>query len=136
MKRHVAHVLTGLSLVLCLVVVVMWVRSYFKEDAVQVSKQSMTGLWHEEETWQAWSGWGGLSLCWGRNGGDLIAPDALRRLAQPFERLQRGVARGSGLGLSIVRAVAEAHGGTLHLATPPAGGLEAEVRLPALVTVR
>jgi signal transduction histidine kinase len=71
-----------------------------------------------------------------RNGGDPIPPDALRRLSQPFERLQRRVARGNGLGLSIVRAVAEAHGGTLHLAAPATGGLEAEVRLPALVTAR
>jgi signal transduction histidine kinase len=79
---------------------------------------------------------GGDAVLSVRNGGDPIAPHALRRLSQPFERLQRGVARGSGLGLSIVRAVAEAHGGTLYLAAPPTGGLEAEVRLPALVTAR
>jgi signal transduction histidine kinase len=79
---------------------------------------------------------GGDAVLTVRNGGDRIAPDALRRLSQPFERLQRGVAGGSGLGLSIVRAVAEAHGGTLRLAAPPTGGLEAEVRLPALVTAR
>ena len=71
-----------------------------------------------------------------RNGGDPIPPDALRRLSQPFERLQGRVASGNGLGLSIVRAVAEAHGGTLYLAAPATGGLEAEVRLPALVTAR
>jgi hypothetical protein len=85
MKRIVAYVLTSLSLLLCLAVVVMWVRSCFKEDAVQVSKQSMMGLWHEEETWQAWSGWGGLSLCWGRNGGDLMTQkdaDAVRARTQ------------------------------------------------------
>jgi signal transduction histidine kinase len=77
---------------------------------------------------------GGDAVLSVRNGGEPIPPDALRRISQPFERLQRGVARGSGLGLSIVRAVAEAHGGSLHLAAPPTGGLEAEVRLPALVT--
>jgi transposase InsO family protein len=48
MKRVVTHVLTGLRVVVCLAVVVMWVRSYFKEDGVQVSKQSMKGLWHGE----------------------------------------------------------------------------------------
>jgi signal transduction histidine kinase len=79
---------------------------------------------------------GGDAVLSVRNGGDPIPPDALRRLSQPFERLQRRVARGNGLGLSIVRAVAEAHGGTLHLAAPATGGLEAEVRLPALVTAR
>jgi signal transduction histidine kinase len=65
------------------------------------------------------------------NGGQVIAPDVLRRLATPFERPVRGVGPGDGLGLSIVRAVAEAHGGTLELAAPATGGLVAEVRLPA-----
>jgi hypothetical protein len=70
------------------------------------------------------------------NGGDRIDPAALARLTQPFERLGRSRARGTGLGLSIVAAVAEAHGGTLRLDARPAGGLEAEVRLPAAVTGR
>ncbi len=41
-----------------------------------------------------------------------------------FERFVRGAqtgTRGSGLGLSIVRAVAESHGGTVTLEQPPAG---------------
>ena len=61
-----------------------------------------------------------------------IAPDTLARLTDPFERGDRAAPRGAGLGLSIVRAVAEAHGGHLHLSAPPAGGLVAEVRLPAV----
>jgi signal transduction histidine kinase len=68
------------------------------------------------------------------NGGERIEPAALARLTEPFERLGRSRARGTGLGLSIVAAVAEAHGGTLRLDARPAGGLEAEVRLPAAVT--
>jgi two-component system, OmpR family, sensor histidine kinase VanS len=71
------------------------------------------------------------------NGGERIEPAALARLTQPFERLHRTRAHGTGLGLSIVAAVAEAHGGTLRLDARPAGGLEAEVRLPAAaVTAR
>ncbi|MEA2321425.1 MAG: hypothetical protein QOD81_1275 [Solirubrobacteraceae bacterium] len=68
-----------------------------------------------------------------RNGGRRIPPEALDQLVQPFERLERGCGTGSGLGLSIVTAVAEAHGGSLHLAAPADGGLHATVRMPAAV---
>ena len=66
------------------------------------------------------------------NGGAPIAPDALARLTQPFQRLNRSSDRmGSGLGLSIVRAAAEAHGGSLDLLPRAGGGLCARVALPA-----
>ena len=57
--------------------------------------------------------------------------DALRRLAEPFHRLE-GDRRtpGTGLGLSIVRSVADAHGAELALRSRPEGGLVAEVRFP------
>ncbi|HEY6252011.1 MAG TPA: ATP-binding protein [Candidatus Angelobacter sp.] len=50
--------------------------------------------------------------------------------------LQRGVradeaAPGSGLGLSIVRDLAEVYGGTIALENSPKGGLRARLRLPA-----
>jgi signal transduction histidine kinase len=66
------------------------------------------------------------------NGGAVLAPADVARLGRPFERLGRRGDGGSGLGLSVVRAVATAHGGALHLAPRPGGGLVAEVRLPAL----
>jgi signal transduction histidine kinase len=53
-----------------------------------------------------------------------------------FERFVRGdaartSATGAGLGLSIVRAVVAAHGGTVHLRNgPPLGGAVVTVRLP------
>jgi signal transduction histidine kinase len=65
------------------------------------------------------------------NGGAVIAPELVARLAEPFQRLDRsGATRGAGLGLSIVRAVAEAHGGWLTLEAPRSGGLRARVVLP------
>jgi signal transduction histidine kinase len=57
-------------------------------------------------------------------------------LFEPFRRggRERTGARGSGLGLSIVRAVCEAHGGTVSAIAQPGGGLEVTVRLPAAGT--
>jgi len=68
------------------------------------------------------------------NGGDVLTPEQVAELAQPFRRL--GVERtgsdaaGAGLGLSIVAAIAEAHGGTLELRARADGGLRATVALP------
>jgi signal transduction histidine kinase len=61
-----------------------------------------------------------------------VPPDAVPSLLEPFQRLDRG-ARGDGvgLGLSIVRSVAEAHGGSVELHARPSGGLVVRVALPA-----
>ena len=68
------------------------------------------------------------------NSGVVIAPDRIAGLVEPFQRLHRGApGAGAGLGLSIVRSVAEAHGGTLRVAARHDGGLRAEVELPAAV---
>jgi hypothetical protein len=65
------------------------------------------------------------------NGGAPIDPRDAALLTEPFRRLDR-TDGGFGLGLSIVRSVAEAHGGTLKVTGPAAGGLEVVVTLPAL----
>jgi len=65
------------------------------------------------------------------NSGPLVPPATAERLLEPFERGGRARdGRGSGLGLSIVRAVAEAHGGRVALAPRPQGGLAVDVVLP------
>ena len=65
-----------------------------------------------------------------RNDGRVIAAEAARELVEPFRRLDRNVG-GFGLGLSIVRSVAQAHGGSLDVAAPQKGGLDVRLSLPA-----
>ncbi len=65
------------------------------------------------------------------NGGEPIDPKRVRELVEPFRRLDRSV-RGFGLGLSIVRSIAQAHHGTAILLAPATGGLEVRVTLPRL----
>jgi signal transduction histidine kinase len=65
------------------------------------------------------------------NSGPPVDRESAARLAEPFERLQREAdARGAGLGLSIVRAVSEAHGGSLLIEPRAEGGLVVWVRIP------
>lgn len=66
------------------------------------------------------------------NGGDPIPDASAARLVEPFQRLARrgDGPPGAGLGLSIVRAVAIAHGGGVDVRARPGGGLTVTVRLP------
>jgi hypothetical protein len=66
-----------------------------------------------------------------RNDGEIVPPEAVPSLLEPFQRLDRGArGDGAGLGLSIVRSVAEAHGGAVEVRARPAGGLAVRVSLP------
>ena len=68
------------------------------------------------------------------NSGPAVPDGELERLFQPFQRLdaaRRGDAqRNLGLGLSIVRAIADAHGADLVAHARPGGGLQIEVAFP------
>jgi signal transduction histidine kinase len=66
------------------------------------------------------------------NTGPEIALGLVPRLFEPFRRLtdRTGSAGGAGLGLSIVRAVARAHGGAAEAVPRHGGGLVVTVRLP------
>lgn len=71
------------------------------------------------------------------NDGPAVSVDVVSTLFEPFERLGRerlghGDGEGWGLGLSIVRAIAQAHDGHVDATARPEGGLTVEVRLPAV----
>jgi signal transduction histidine kinase len=68
-----------------------------------------------------------------QNSGQQIPKEDMARLFQPFEKLERDPngTGGLGLGLSIVDAVAKAHGATLTALPGPEGGLDLEVTFPA-----
>ncbi len=68
------------------------------------------------------------------NTGPVVAADAVERLFEPFQRLgddRTGSDGHHGLGLSIVRAIATAHGAVLSAHAPPDGGLAVTVSFEA-----
>jgi signal transduction histidine kinase len=63
------------------------------------------------------------------NTGPEVPPEEIRRLFQPFQRLDGTRTHhndGHGLGLSIVQAIANAHGAEVSAAARPGGGLTVE----------
>jgi signal transduction histidine kinase len=67
------------------------------------------------------------------NTGPVVPPAAVDRIFEPFQRLAADrVSRGEGfgLGLSIVHAIAEAHGASIIARSQPEGGLLIEVAFP------
>ncbi len=68
------------------------------------------------------------------NTGSPLSPTDVGRLFEPFERLngaRTSDGDGLGLGLSIVKAIAQAHAATVATTLPTAGGLSIEVSFPA-----
>jgi signal transduction histidine kinase len=69
------------------------------------------------------------------NDGPVVAASEVDRLFQPFQRNGADRTRndgGLGLGLSIVAAIATAHGATIATHPHPAGGLEITVAFPGV----
>lgn len=74
-----------------------------------------------------------------QNTGPTVPENEIDGLFEPFRRLasaehlsvngHAATTRGAGLGLSIVRAVANAHQGEVHAASLPGGGLAVHVRI-------
>jgi signal transduction histidine kinase len=63
-----------------------------------------------------------------------ILPEALGRIFEPYYRAPdaAGVARGTGIGLAVVKALVEAHGGAISVESAPMLGTRVTVVLPAL----
>ncbi len=66
-----------------------------------------------------------------RDNGPGIPPAVLDRLFEPFSTTRPD---GLGMGLSIVRSIMEAHGGTITAENDPAGGACVTIRLPVRQT--
>jgi signal transduction histidine kinase len=76
----------------------------------------------------------GLAITIEDDGPGILERD-FERVFQPFVRLEESRGRdtgGSGLGLTIARAVVLAHGGEIALANRPEGGLRVTITLPRL----
>jgi signal transduction histidine kinase len=91
-------------------------------------RHNLPGGQVQVRTWSA----EGASYVRVSNTGQAVPVDELHRLIHPFQRLApgRGGGTGSGLGLSIVQAIADAHGARCTLTSRPEGGLTVEVRFP------
>ena len=114
-----------------------WVRGSQALLSRMVENLVENAVWHNED-----GGWlqvtaqtdAGRARLIVENGGQVLDPQQVNELSQPFRRLgadRIGTDKGSGLGLSIVAAIAEAHDGRLSVLARPGGGLRACVDLPA-----
>ncbi len=68
------------------------------------------------------------------NGGLHLDQNEVSELVRPFRRLgteRTGSEQGSGLGLSIVAAVVDVHGGSLKVEARPDGGLRVTIAVPS-----
>lgn len=68
-----------------------------------------------------------------RNTGQHVPPEAVTLLFEPFRRLtpdRTNHSGGTGLGMSIVRSITTAHGGTVRARPRSEGGLIVEIDLP------
>ena len=68
-----------------------------------------------------------------RNTGQVVPAEAMPALFEPFRRLtadRTNEGGGAGLGLSIVRSITTAHGGSVRAQPRPGGGLIVEIDLP------
>jgi len=117
---------TGLALIDASHITQAWLQ--LADNAVKYSTPGEPIVIASEVSKTGTSPWLNLSV---RDAGPGIATDARDRIFERFSRLEssRGT-EGSGLGLSIVSAIAEAHGGTAVLSGEPGQGSTFTIRIP------
>ena len=78
--------------------------------------------------------WRGNVRLWVRDEGEAISPEDRARIFERFARVESGRRKteGAGLGLAIVAAIAEAHGGHVTLENPESGGNLFTITFPSL----
>ncbi|WP_407542378.1 HAMP domain-containing sensor histidine kinase (plasmid) [Deinococcus radiomollis] len=96
-------------------------------------RNSLTYGFRGGEVWVRSAADGPSALIEVSDDGPGLSDDDLGRVVQPFQRGHRQqVIRGAGLGLALVNAIAEQHGGTFTLDRRPGGGLTTELRFPSV----
>jgi two-component system sensor histidine kinase MprB len=123
-RRHAPHVRFETELQPCVV----------RADAQRLAR-AVANLLDNASQWSPPDGIVEVSLRVGellvRDHGPGIAPDDLPLIFERFYRSSAARGRpGAGLGLAIVRQVAETHGGTAHAANAQGGGAEFTLTLP------
>ena len=103
------------------------------ENAV---RYNVPGGWVNIRTELAGSGQHRIARLVVLNSGVPVQPDEVEGLFDAFRRGGRARTgqRGAGLGLSIVRAIVDAHHGSITATAQPAGGLRVEISFPATET--
>ena len=85
-----------------------------------------------------WAAKGDTTELWVADDGEGIAPQDLPHIFEPFYRGDASRSRrqgGSGLGLALVQALAQAHGGRISVSSQPGQGARVAITLPAGMTV-
>ena len=113
---------------------VTWLKRALRNlvsNAVRYGKTARICV-HKDDGQNAAASGGEIVLCV-EDDGPGIAEDRIADMLEPFTRGDASRNRstgGAGLGLTLARAIAEAHGGKLSLSNRPEGGLKAQLRLP------